>query len=367
MTGGEKYTGLHSTTSELGTPATYNFHNLFSVRVAHRGLAFLIKRELAMFLTDPEEVDLVVEEGDVALPPNVLTLSHFYDDSKFVFETESGRVEIRDGEVRAEAAVDPEYLLVRWVENLMRRQVLLRGAAFVHASAVAREGTGYLFPAWAHTGKTNVALTFLKAGYDYMADDWCFVDSSGDIRAYPRWLNLFDYNFRCHQDLVGSVSSHKEWRDLRRRLGVGSFVESLSGRSRIAGRLGRWLSERYFVRAQVPASIAVQGCRVALSAPLSKVCLIASSRAQKVDVSDASPEEVARKVALCGYYERTPFRRYLAAMAYADRQLAFPDPVSIETELLTRTFESAKCLEVVIPSNPKSADLVDLRHLLEDA
>ncbi|MEE9600381.1 MAG: hypothetical protein V3W22_01585, partial [Thermoplasmata archaeon] len=168
------------------------------------------------------------------------------------------------------------------------------------------------------------------------------------------------------QDLVESVASRNGWRDLRRQLAVSRFVGSLSERGRISRLLRRQLSERYFVRAQVPATIAIPGSRVALRAPLSKVCLIVSSRSRQLELSEASPDDLARKAALCGYYERTPFRRSLAAMAYAD-QMALTDLISVEEELLTGAFGGAKCLEVVIPQNPTAAELVDLRHLLEEA
>src|SRR5688572_4076025 len=48
--------------------STYDFHGLFRVRVEHRGLDALMRRELSVFLADGDDPDLTIEEGPVPRP-----------------------------------------------------------------------------------------------------------------------------------------------------------------------------------------------------------------------------------------------------------------------------------------------------------
>ncbi len=190
---------MQSSAAVSTLPATSSFHNLFSISVSHRGLDSLLKTELGMFQGEKEDaVNLHIEEGEVLLLDRSLsypwdTISYSFDDFPFVMETPSGRIQFLNGLLRAEPEVSPK-LLIRGVTGLLRQRIIERGASLVHASVVSRNRIGYLFPAWAPSGKTNVALSFLAKGYDYMSDDWCFVSTSGDILGYPRHLSIFDHN-----------------------------------------------------------------------------------------------------------------------------------------------------------------------------
>ncbi len=116
--------------------STYNFHNLYSVSVAHRGLDELMRRELGMFLEPVGKVDLTVEEGPV--PEGDMRLEEYsYDDAAFVANAPGGRVRVSEGCIRAEPRVQAWALLAQWVENYMKNAIVPRGACFAHASAVS--------------------------------------------------------------------------------------------------------------------------------------------------------------------------------------------------------------------------------------
>lgn len=344
--------------------STYNFHGLFSIGIVHEGLDRLMREELAVFLDTPRRLDLTVEAGEVRLQEKMLSTRYSVSGSVSVVKSSRGKVQYGEGLLRADPGIPPELLLVQWVENLMRQKILARRASLVHASAVSRNGVGYLFPAWAHTGKTNVALHFLSNGYDYMADDWCFVSASGEILAYPRWLNLFAYNFECHPFLVATVEKHTA-PGLRGRLAVTSFAESLDGSGRFSRRLKRWLKDRFFVQTRIPATLAVPGCSVSLRAALSNVCLLVTTNSGKISVRDVSADELAHKVALCGQYERSPFRSHQLAISYGKYPDEWRNWFQTEKEVLAKAFGTARCIEVTLPTKPTHGDLAQIRQLAE--
>lgn len=357
---------------EMNMPTTYDFHGLFHVWIGHGRLNETMKRELWMFEGGTGSLDLRVEEGGVAVPDMQLsypwdTISYFFDESCFVIQTPLGRIQVTENLLRAEPETSPQMLLDQLVMNIMRKRTIARGATLVHASAVSKDGVGYLFPAWAHSGKTNVALSFLADGYDFMSDDWSFVADSGEILAYPRWLKIFDYNLRCHPFLIETVASPGKRRYLERRLAATEFADGLKPSNRFSRKLRHWISARYGIYFNLPHSIAVPGCNLAMRSSLSKACLLTVVRSDTCEIRAVSPEHLAAKVASCAHFEQGAFLRHSSAIAYAGHWDLPGSLVSEEVDLLTEAFRRARCFEISLPSRYTSSDLDHVRHLVEKA
>lgn len=344
-------------------PSTYNFHDLFTVQVAHRALDALMREELGMFLDAGATVDLVVEEGSVAAPDRFLSGGYAYDDSTFVIETSAGTIEVANDRLRSDSVKPPE--LMRWIKYVMRDAVLSRDAALLHAAAVAREGAALLFPAWGHTGKTNVLLEFLRAGYDFVADDWSFVSAEGDVLAYPRFLELFAYNFACHPFLLEALPTDARRRRLRRQLAALQFADSLGGERRVTRAMSRWLSDRAFVSMRLPASRLFPRSATTMRAALSQVCLLTNVRSGHVEVSEVSPADLARRIAWFGQFERSRFHRAQVARAATGGLVPEESSLTAETAVLTRAFAGARCVEVTIPRVQNASDMERVRRFVE--
>ncbi len=72
-----------------------------------------------------------------------------------------------------------------------------RRGHLIHGAAVARHGRGLLLTAPGGSGKSTTALSALRAGWDYLADDWCLVSQDGAPRLHSvyetaklHWDNL---------------------------------------------------------------------------------------------------------------------------------------------------------------------------------
>jgi len=354
-----------------GLPATFSFHGLFRVRVAHRGLGKLMREEFPFFL-EPDAppdgpVDLVVQEGTVDNADRLLSETYSFGRESVVLGTESGRIRLSEGVILADPGLSPEEFYARWVEGILFFRMLARGVFLAHSSAVSRAGTGILFPAWAHTGKTNVALEFVANGYDYMADDWCLVSSSGELLGYPRWLRLFSYNFEAHPELKTTVGGPKERRRLARQLAMTRLAHSLNPDARLAADLRGRLESRYFVYVRAPIHQVVPGSREGMRAPLTKACLLSTTRSGGVSIAPIAPEELARRVALTAMYERYMFNLDRVAKAYAglpDGPLDFAQAGEV---VLRQAFGRAKCFEVQMPPSPSKEELHRIRSLVESA
>ena len=81
------------------------------------------------------------------------------------------------------------------LEPVIYLKLLERDILFMHAAGVAREGRGYVFPAHGGTGKTTLALSLSRNGYDLLGDDLLMIEvNSGKVYPYARPLHLFPYN-----------------------------------------------------------------------------------------------------------------------------------------------------------------------------
>jgi hypothetical protein len=357
--------------SDQARTSTFSFHGLFSVRVAHRGLSRFMHEEFPFFLdrkADPDgPVDLVVEEGNIDNADRMLSTLYSFAPDSMIMGTDSGRIRFSEGVILAEPNLNPEELYARWVEGLLFFHVLSRGAFLAHSSAVSRSGIGFLFPAWAHTGKTNVALEFVSNGYDYMADDWCLVTSSGEILGYPRWLRLFDYNFEAHPQLQHTVGGPRDRRRLARRLAMNRLAHSLNPNSPIAASIRSRLEGRFSVYTRAPITRVIPGSREALRAPLTKACLLSTGRSARVSAAELAPEELARRVALTAMYERYMFNLDRVAKAYAGMPDGPLDFSAAGEAVLREAFAHTRCFEVHMPPSPSKQDLHQIRSAIESA
>jgi hypothetical protein len=175
-------------------------------RVAQSFLAPLVIRD-----GDPEEVlEFFLHlrlNGDPSLPTptGALAQLQFVNDSSFradgalSFRTKDGSnldADVAAG--RAWGTLTPDLTLRRHVFADLLLAPLMemlkhRGYFGLHAAALTRNGTGYLFPATAGQGKTTVALGLIKQGFHYLADDKVLLRQRDDditAMAFTRRFNI---------------------------------------------------------------------------------------------------------------------------------------------------------------------------------
>jgi hypothetical protein len=130
------------------------------------------------------------DEATPSVPSSVLVqylhVSCFQDGPTLSFQTQDGSVLRADIELgRAWGALSREFAVKRSAFTDLQLAPIMemlrhRGYYGLHAAAVARDGTGYLFPGSAGAGKTTTALGLVKQGLHYLADDKVLLREEGD-------------------------------------------------------------------------------------------------------------------------------------------------------------------------------------------
>ncbi len=98
------------------------------------------------------------------------------------------------------------FLLGKLFEHLVHFYLLDNGGALCHSSAFEYEGEVFVCPAWRSVGKTNLLLSLLEDGANYIADDLCVVREDGTVNSLPKRLNILHYNFKEYPHLLDETS-----------------------------------------------------------------------------------------------------------------------------------------------------------------
>lgn len=61
---------------------------------------------------------------------------------------------------------------------------------FVHAGCLAWDGQAIMLPGRSHAGKTTLTEALLRAGADYLSDEYAVLDPAGLVHPYPRPLRM---------------------------------------------------------------------------------------------------------------------------------------------------------------------------------
>jgi len=94
------------------------------------------------------------------------------------------------GEVIVETDSWPEAL--RSLESHLQIYVAEWGRQriFVHAGVVGYRGQAILLPGRSYAGKSTLVAALLKAGADYLSDEYAVLDPTGQVHPYPRRLSM---------------------------------------------------------------------------------------------------------------------------------------------------------------------------------
>ena len=139
-------------------------------------------------------------------------VSCFKEGTLFSFHTKDGsflKVDVEAartwGLLSKELLVAPRYVFNDLLMAPLMEMLKERGFFGLHAAALTKEGTGYLFPGDSGTGKTTIALSLLKNGFQYLGDDKVLLrreDNGIAALAFTRRFNI-DPDISLHYPELG--------------------------------------------------------------------------------------------------------------------------------------------------------------------
>jgi hypothetical protein len=140
----------------------------------------------------------VIRGGDPALEPKLRNRLPFGSiagpvtrpDRVYSLTEEDEHAVYVDDQLRRRApTIDP---VLRFLRRDLQHAVayFARDFVFVHAGVVGWRGRAIVMPGPSRCGKSTLVAEFLKAGADYLSDEYALIDNTGSVRAFPRSLSL---------------------------------------------------------------------------------------------------------------------------------------------------------------------------------
>lgn len=244
--------------------------------------------------------------------------------------------------VTAEPTISVRFLL-QALEHFCRALAPKKNCLFIHASGFALDDRAVLIPAWAHTGKTNTLLSFLKAGAEYYGDDWCIV-AGGQLFAYPKRLNLFGYNFRQFPELRARLP----WRTKILFRLIGAVAAPLKALARHHGAMGHYahvFANLFENQGHVRVGLTRLFPSVVVGQPRPLRYVVLPQRTNETIALIPLPvTDLVNRLLPCLEHERDQLQEWyrMYRFAFPDRRSAYLDGLSAtEATVLKRQFDQA--------------------------
>ena len=110
---------------------------------------------------------------------------------RYVVANAAGGLEIRRGRCKLESAASMEAALDLIVSDLQRTLAnRADGLVFVHAGAVAWQGRALVLPGRSRSGKSELVAALVRAGAEYLSDEFAVFDGAGLVHPYARAIAL---------------------------------------------------------------------------------------------------------------------------------------------------------------------------------
>ena len=185
---------------------TYNVHDLFEINVHGTGKSaqnlnlqlngFESKRkskENEIFKIDVN-IDKV-NDGNITIG-SVNKNVYQRNDNAFIIVNKGHKIELNAGESLSEqkkVTIEPKLspdLSIFILESILRLNVIKKGVVLSHSAAASHNEQGLLLLAWQGTGKTTSCLSLVNEGFEFLGDDRVWINSKGEILAYPRYVRI---------------------------------------------------------------------------------------------------------------------------------------------------------------------------------
>lgn len=152
------------------------------------------------------EPDVVIEETTRDVDPDVVLGNpddHYgWTGDRFVVRNNDDYMAVEPGWAHIEVTpgFEPFYSIYP-LEFEIRKRMVERDTALMHASGVRFDGETTLFPAWRSAGKTNTLLSLLRKEADFLSDDRLWVGADGSVTGYPLGMTFHPHNVESFPEI----------------------------------------------------------------------------------------------------------------------------------------------------------------------
>lgn len=189
----------------------FNLHNLFKFKIegTNKRLLRHFAQDYSYFRTNEEiesELDIVVSDFTPSNNDCYIINQKYYIKENYLFCNDNYKVVkwslcIKDIEnkptVYFKGGLFSEIFLRDYIiEPLIAFKLAQKGYSLVHASGVAFNKKGFVFPACKGVGKTSTMLNLIGDGGIYLSNEPIIISNAGMVYSFPSYIHFFHYNLK---------------------------------------------------------------------------------------------------------------------------------------------------------------------------
>jgi hypothetical protein len=227
------------------------------------------------------------------------------------------------------------------LEGFLHLAMLQKNRAFLHASAIEKDGEALVFTGPGGAGKTTCLTELVRMSrLRFLSDDLTVVDSNGRAIGYPRHMNIYDYNVEQSPEIFSEVFKHRSIFDrlcwnLRKTLGLKNLRHT-------------------------PVDQVFDTRRIGSDGSISKVIFLSRFTSNHFQTRQLQPNDTAEKCASIFMIEFMDFIRFLSVWRSFDVSLPSIDAVILRTRAIYESaFKNASCFDVLVPKRASPKQLVN--------
>ncbi|MFC2016532.1 hypothetical protein ACFLUF_02335 [Chloroflexota bacterium] len=335
----------------------YSLHDIVTFKIVAGSLPRRLKLEYANFESIRiENTDFTVYLGNFSPSKKdcqVLDNIYFVDRDYFYTEGsyktgkwhleltgfEQGNFNVRLSTNIVGSIFSDMFICAYVIDPLIKYVLNRKGYCAVHASAVSRNGSAFLFPAQSGAGKTTTAAYFTREGFDFLGDDFVILHK-GRIFSYLTPLNIFAYNLN---QVINDNFNTMDRVVIKMK---NALYKATSGYIKIFSKLN-------------PADV----FRTTESAELKVVYFLMPGESFKV--SDMPRVEMLKRLAVNWDMELSLLNHYLLEYAYAFPSSNVADTWNTCNTILEEGIpKDIKCFRVEVPRKYTRETFVEIKKLV---
>lgn len=209
---------------------------------------------------------------------------------------------------------------------------LAHGVLPLHASAFNIDGIGVLVTGWAKSGKTESLLAAVRAGGEYVGDEWVYLTRDGGMSGVPEPIRLWAWHLDQHPEVLARRTIRDRGR-LAAWRGLAGLVSRAAGSplpgAGVARKAAPVVQRQAYL--QVPPAELFGADRVVLRGSLDAAVLVVSHDEPDIVSRPAAHREISGRMAASLRDERSPLLAHYRQFRYA-----FPDQTSHAVENAAR-------------------------------
>ena len=325
----------------------FNIHNLIKFRIGGTNKRYLryLSQDYSYFKTDEPvdpDIDIIVSDFTPNNEDCYVVNRKYFIKENYLFCRDSQKIvrwEVclkglteRTTTVYFSGSKFGEVFLRDYIiEPLIGLKLAHRGFSLLHASGIAIDGNGLIFPACKGVGKTSTILNLIGKGA-FLGNDKVILSSNGSVHSYPSFVHIFSYN-------LSDVPHAFKFLTMRQKVDIKikHLVKVLS---------------RGYVSLPLDVNPRDLWGKLGESCPLQSLVLLTKTNKDAARVVEHhNKEEIIKRLSIINRYEMQYFDDLLSAYSYI-----YPG-TDIDIERYWQTFknnlshalEGISCYEVKVP------------------